>query len=435
MAEITCAQFTDLLSRRSEHLDDEILRDITPVGTVIGMVETGQFKAQDGVSHTFDKFNRVFPDLSSAWSDVTAANCIGTPCDPTEVKIGLGFTRDSYHLQQKSFGTDLFCYDLVMSADRAKQQFAHVVETLRDATNLIISDRLRTEMFRIADLKWVAGGGGVGMNAFTFTEAGNLITVTPSIMPTSKITVNMLRRRIQYQILSGATGKVVKDSPPEIEVLASMETIWDLIEGNSNLAANWRFSDFAVGAREYYQYGWAGRVGNFMLKADLHPLRFQIQGNTLTRVFPYNNVAATSGIKGQVNEAYINAPVEAMFIWHRRGMRSLVKQNTSINPMMPFAARDFGGKWQFVMDNLTCGTATLADGTIIPVPVDNSRRNKGKFIADFAFATQAQFPEYVEVFLYLREPACLVEIPTCADTPAYVEQDYSSENPVCPPVA
>lgn len=433
MAEISCAQYTDLLSRRSEHLDVEILRDITPTASIIGMVETGQFPALDGTSHTFDRFNRVFPDLSGEWADVKAGSCVGTPCDPTETKIGMGYTRDMYKLQQKSYATDLFCYDLIMSADRAKQQFAHTIEVLRDATNLIISDRLRTEMFRIAGYHWVAGGtSGTGLTAFTFTETGNLINVTPSVIPTSKLMVNMLRRRIQTQILNGATGKAAMNTPPEIEIMTDMETIWDLIEGDSNLGFHWQFNDFAPSAKEYYQYGWAGRVGNFMLKADLHPIRFQwANAGALQRVFPYSNVAATQGIRGVVNDAYVNAPVQATFIWHRRGMRSLVRDTTAINPMMPFAARDFGGKWQFVMDNLTCGTAVDANGLIIPIAVDNSRRNKGKFIADFSFATQTQYPEFVEVFLHLREPACVVEVPRCNPTPDYVTQDYTSENPLC----
>lgn len=429
---ISCTQFTDLLSRRSEHLDDEILKDITPVGTIIGSVETGRFPAHEGVSHTFDKFNRVFPDMSAAWQDVTLGSCIGAPCDPTEQKIGIGYTRDMYKLQEKHYATDLFCFDLIMSADRAKQQYAHIVENLRDATNLIISDRLRTEMFRIAQYHWACMTGSTPLQAFTYTETGNLLSVVPSVMPTSKLVVNMLRRRVQAQILQGATGKVPTGMPPEIEVLADMELIWDIIEGDSTLSDHWRFNEFSTGAKEYYQYGWAGRVGNFMLKADLHPIRFQIGPNgELNRVFPYTNVAATQGIKGVVNEAYLTAPVTAVMIWHRRAMRSLVRDSTSIHPMMPFAARDFGGKWQFVMDNLTCGTAVDANGLEIPIAVDNSRRNKGKFIADFEFATQATYPEYAEVFLCLREPACTVGVPTCADTPAYVVQSYSSANDLC----
>lgn len=432
--EISCAAFTDLLSRRSEHLDVQILRDITPNSSIIGMVETGTFESFDGVSHTYDRFNRVFPDLSGAWNDVNIGSCIGTPCDPSETKIGMGYTRSSYKLQQKSYATDLFCYDLIMSADRAKEQFAHTVQILRDATNIIVSDRLRTEMFRNAGYKWIAGGGAAGgLLALTYTETGNLINVTPNALPTSKLVVNMLKRRIATQILNGATGTTPKGQPPEIEVVTDMDTIWDLIEGNSNLSDHWRFDSFAAGAKEFYQYGWAGRVGNFMLHADLSPIRFQIMAdNTLQRVFPYTNIAATQGIRGVVNDAYVNAPVQATFIWHRRGMKSLVRDAASVNPNMPFAARDFGGKWQFVMDNLTCGTAVDANGLVIPVAVDNARRNKGKFIADFSFATKPEYPEFVEMILHLREQACVVEVPPCADTPTYVEQSYASHNDPCP---
>lgn len=433
---ISCSQFTDLLIRKSEHLDDEILRDLTPAATLIGQVETGRFPAENGVSHTFDRFNRVFPDMSTAWHDVQAGSCIGSPCDKDEVKIGLGWTRDMYKLQEISYGTDLFCYDLIMSADRAKQQFAHTVENLRDATKLINDNRIRNEMFRIAGHHWVATM--TGLTPFTFTETGDLITVVPSAIPTSKMVINMLRQRVAYQILSGATGKVVVGHPPEIEVLTDMDTIWDLMQGDTTVADHWRFQEFAVGSAEYSKYGWSGRVGNFMLHADLHPIRFQfIAGGTqLQRVFPYTNIAATQGIKGIPNQAYINAPVQASFIWHRRAMRSLMRDTTSVNPMMPFAARDFGGKWQFLMDNLTCGTAVAKDcngaDITVPIAVDNSLRNKGKFHSDFSYATQAQFPEYAEVFLHLREQPCIVGDPGCNVETDYVEQSYDSSNDLCP---
>jgi len=433
---VSCQAFTDFLSRRSEHLDEEILKDITPAETLIGYVETGEFRAEDGVSHTFDKFNRVYPDLSTPWSDVTAGGCIGSPCDPDVTLIGMGFTRDMYKLQQKSYETDLYCFDQIMSADRAKEQFAHTVQNLKDATVIINDNRIRNEMFRIAGHHWVCQMNGLA--AFTFNENNtDLINVTPSALPTSKLVTNMLRTRIQYQILSGALGKTVKDVPPKIEVLTDMETIWDLCKGDTTLSDHWRFDAFDPASKEFYQYGWAGQVGNFMLHADLSPIRFEIVGNNLRRVFPYTNIAATQGIKGIVNQAYIDAPVQAHFIWHRRGMMNRMRNTTSINPMMPFAARDFGGRWQFLMDNLTCGTAVAKNSggsdITIPIPVNNSLRNKGKFHADFAYATQAQFPEYVEVFLALREQPCIVGEPLCS-TPYYVTQDYSSSNDTCPTV-
>jgi hypothetical protein len=105
---LSCKQFTDFLIRRSEHLDDTIIKDITPTDGWIGHVSTGSFPALDGISHTFDRIARVYPDLSGAWEDVAVDSCITTssPCDPTEKKIGFGSIRDSYNLQRKSYGTD-----------------------------------------------------------------------------------------------------------------------------------------------------------------------------------------------------------------------------------------------------------------------------------------------------------------------------------------
>jgi hypothetical protein len=139
-------------------------------------------------------------------------------------------------------------------------------------------------------------------------------------------------------------------------------------------------------------------------------------------VFRYTNVSATEGLKEQVNTDYDNAPVQLDFIWHRKAMTSLVRDTTAINPEMPFAMRDFAGKWQFVMDNLTCGTDVNGN----PIAVDNARRNKGKFIADWSYATQSEYPELAEAFLHLREQACIVDIPTCSSDPGYPSQNYNS---------
>jgi len=115
---IPCRAFTDYLSRKSEHLDDNIIRALHPTDGWIGHVGTGRFKAEDGVEHTFDRFENVYPDLRGAWEDVTSASCIGAPCDPSETKIGLGFTRDSYKLQRKSYATDLFCFEQIRRTPR-----------------------------------------------------------------------------------------------------------------------------------------------------------------------------------------------------------------------------------------------------------------------------------------------------------------------------
>lgn len=443
---ISCQAFSDFISRKVEHLDDNIIMSMHPLDSQwVGHVSTGRFKAEDGIEHTFDRFENVFPQLG-AWSDVQAASCVGAPCDPTSTKVGLGFTRDSYKLQQKSYETDLFCWDLILSADRATQQFAHFVKVLRRLSTIVWSDRFRKEALRIAKYRWVCANNSlVAVNA-SWNAAMTQLTLTPvtagqSIIPTSQLTARHLQRRVDPQIRSGADGPTInKNMQPMLELVTTMDTVWNLVEGDPNLTDHWRFKLFEE-AQKYYKYGWTGSVGNFGLRADAFQLRFDIVSSSASQVvlqvvYPYTNVAATEGIKEDVNPDFDTARVEVDYIWHRKAMTSLVRDAKAINPEMPFAARDFAGKWQFVMDNLTCGTFDVTDATTgavrtIPIPVDNSRRNKGKFITDFGGAIQAEFPELAEVFISLRGPACITDVTPCPDDPGYPAQSYSSANSPC----
>lgn len=428
---VSCSAFTDFLSRRSEHLDDAIIHSMHPIDTWVGHVSVGRFKAEDGVEHTFDRFENVYPDLRGAWEDVTAASCVGKPCDPSVTLIGLGFTRDSYKLQRKSYATDLFCFDQILSADRAKQQFAHVIRTLRRAASIITSNRFRTEGLRIAKYKWSCANNS--LVPITATWDATMTFLTVSTLPTSKIGARHLQRRVQPQIRNGALGEEInRGGAPMLEFVSQMDEIWNFVEGNPELADHWRFQDFEK-AGEYFKYGWTGTIGNFGLRDDSFSLRFNIVGQnadgtwTLQRVEPYTNVSATEGIKEDVNSDYDNARIQLDFIWHRKAMTSLVRDTTAINPEMPFAMRDFAGKWMFAMDNLTCGTDVNGN----PIAVDNSWRNKGKFLAMWSFATQSEYPELAEAFFSLREQACIVDIPVCSSDPGYPAQSYSSSNATC----
>lgn len=372
---------------------------------------------------------------------------MGTPCDKSCDKIGLGFTRDSYKLQEKCLETDLFCWDLILSADRATQQFAHFVRVLRRISTIVWSYRFRTEALRIAKFRWVTNNNTLTAVTATWNAAMTQLTLTPVVagtdaLPTSKLNARHLQRRVDPQIRAGAEGgTIIKNAQPMLELVTHMETVWGLVEGDTNLTDHWRFQSFSD-ASKYYRYGWTGSVGNFGLRADAYSMRFNIRSHNavtgvvvLDMVFPYTNIAATQGIKEDVNSDYDNAPIQIDFIWHRRAMTSLVRDARAINPEMPFAARDFAGKWQFVMDNLTCGHYTITDddGVVrdVPIPVANERRNKGKFIADFGGAIKAEYPELAEAFISLREPACIVDIPVCAADPGYPEQDYTCSNAPC----
>lgn len=425
------------MSRRTEHLDDDILLSMTPLDTWIGtsMVKQGRFAAEDGVEHTYDRFEHVFPDVTGAWRDVVATGCLGSPCDPDEKLIGYGFTRKSYNLQEKNYASQLFCFDLSMSADRAKQQFSWIVETFRRATSYIISHRLRTEALRIAQQKWVTANNT--LVPFTAYWNADMTILYVSEKPTSKLSVSHLQRRVEPQMLYGALGKTLnhQQAMPMLEFVTNPDEIWNITDGSPNLSDAWRYQILGgQEAKDFFKYGWTGKIGNYGLRADSMPLRFsdmqQTDGNgnhALQLLLPFKNVPTTEGIKEIPNEDWVNAHIQLDFIWHRMAMQNLVADSTTLNPNMPFAARSFGGQWKFATTGLTCGL----DDNGNPIAVDNTRGNKGKFIAGFKFATKEEYPEFAEAFLVLREPACVVDIPTCSDDPGYPEQDYSSANATC----
>jgi hypothetical protein len=449
---IDCRAFTDILSRRSEHLDNEIIVDLHPQDGWIGHVATGKFPAEQGVSHTFDRFNQVWPDLSSPWTPITTQGCVGNPCDPPLTKIGMGFTRYSYQLFQRTYGTDLFCFPQILSADRAKEQFAHVVETLRRSTSIIHSHRARLQALQWAGQQWSCAANGLQPIGQLGVAAGywdptQTIYNLPTL-PTSKITAKHLMRRVHPQILLGALRRKIvgnkyqsdsKDygSQPMLEFAYDMEGIWEITEGNPELTDHWRYSEFnSTDAKAYYKYGWQGSVGNYGIRPDVMPLRFtnlQTQNadgtHQLQLIFPYTNVNATEGIKEQPQQIYQDAPIQVNFIWHRMVMIKLTRESTSINPEMPFAMLDFGGKWMFAMNNL--GDCLQSDG--LYHAIDNSWGNKGRFQSWFSDAYKVEYPELAEVFWCLREPACIVDSPRCAPDPGYPAVSYASANAPCAP--
>ena len=105
-------------------------------------------------------------------------------------------------------------------------------------------------------------------------------------------------------------------------------------------------------------------------------------------------------------------------------MELLTPDAGQLNSEMPFGHRDFGGKWQFVMDNLGAD----ANGVVI----NNKRRNKGQFIADFKYYVRPLHTEFLEVFFHRREQFCVPEIISCNPDPGYSPLNYESGLPGCP---
>jgi len=429
--------FASFLVDQQPVYDKLILQTVRPEDGWILHMETGTFPAYSGTEHTLDRFEHVFPDTTKEWVRTHSGNCLGTPCDKTEHCIGWGATRLTYHLEEQSWQTPLLCFDNDMHITHAKEHYRQIIsDILTPATSAIMSMFMRKRVLFHAGKKWVASSAMTDFT-HTWTVVGDQeIFLDVNVVPTSKLTPQMLQRRVHPLMLKGYMGKMpFKDMPPLIELVTGLETCWELDKqvAGSNIGDKWRFQDWDA-ANKYWRYGFNGQIGNYANRVDPMALRFNYVGRLINGLFrfqvvlPYRNVVSSGaggnpGLRSEDNPDYQNAQYEMGFIWHKRAMQALVADASPVNPEMPYSSRNFGGKWQFVMDNLGAD----ANG----VPIENKRRNKGQFIADFKLAIRPQYTEYAEAIFYKREPACVIAIDTCATDPGYPTQTYDSCNENC----
>jgi len=264
-----------------------------------------------------------------------------------------------------------------------------------------------------------------------------------------KLVPQMLQRRFQPLMLRGYAGEnPFKETSPFIELVSDMDTVWELdhlggqtgvgTSNNPNVISNWRFTQFDESTK-YWRYGFSGQIGNFMARVDPMGLRFNYvtdlgAGSAPNRyryqvVLPYRNSITTgaggaAGLGSDENPDYDVAQYRMSQIHHKKGMELLVPDAKPLNPETPFGHRDFGGKWQFVMDNLGAD----ASGNVIA----NKRRNKGQFIADFNYYVRPMHYEFMETFFHKGEQFCIPELTTCSADPGYPSQNYTSTLPSCP---
>lgn len=451
---ITCGQYTQLLVDQQPVYDKEIIRDVRPdSGGWIGHVATGQFPAHSGVSLIQDRFNHVYPNTARPWTATSYASCVGNPCAKTENLIGWGATRLSYFLEEQSWATPLVCFDQEMHVTHAKEQWRQIIsDILRPATSEIMSMFLRKRALYWAGKRYVAGTNfGTTAGEFNYTwqndSDGNEVYLLTDKVPTSKLTPQMLQRRVGPLQRLGYFGKSPfgeKENPPYIELVSGQETVWELdhlagqtlAQGNPSIA-NYRFEQWQA-ANQYWRYGFSGKIGNYATRIDPFEMRFNYVGASGNSTYPYkfqlvlpyvnivsSGAGGAAGLKSTDNPAFELAQYRFSFTWHKQGMEALMMEPTSINPEMPFMSRNWGGKWMFVLPDVCVNQAGVV------TPIDNRRRNQGQWLADFKLAIRPKHSEWTEAYFHKAEPSCIYAVDTCNANPGYPTQSYNSANTPC----
>lgn len=389
-----------------------------------------------GTTHVYDHVHVGAPDLSQAWDAVHGQEmgCLEGVCDTNAICVGWGETRKTYSLEQKRYQTNVLCFDQIDSKAKAKQLMSEIVKGIKNITKQVWSDYIRRNSLMLNQTLYICGAAGttVPITAGMFTGAMATMDIGGAAnLPTSNLTIQYLQRF--YAGLQGQGYFKSKFVPNgQFKLITDEVTSNQLIEQNPTLQSMYRFDDFQKGG-SLFKYGMSTAIGNFGIAWDSWPARFYWDPNDLIlrRVWPYNNVAATIGIRPQWNQQYELAPYQYSAIWHPEAMRRATPHLTPIHPELPFMTRDLGGAWNFTggnRDKVFVVTDPLSGETCT---IDNKAGNKGLFWADFRSGFKFEYPEWTRPILHLREPGCVVDQVPCSTAPDYVEQDWGSCNPVC----
>jgi hypothetical protein len=437
MATWQCGSYFDFLFDRAPHYDLEILRDWFPTDDAwIGQVMTGAWDSFTGTEHVYDRLHVGAPDLSQAWQrfDTQTTNCVSGACAPTEISVGWGSTRKTYDRFRQSYTTNLLCFDQINTRSAAKQQMMDIIQGIKLITKMVWSDYLRSSSLLFADNIYIAGASMTQIAITPTTFTGQLLTInlgSTANLPTSMLSIEYLSRFYEPLQLNGYfKSKYVPNGM--FKLITDPVSAQQLIQLNPHLVQGYKFSDFVQGGN-LFKYGFSRAIGNFGIAWDEYPARFYHTGNgVLRRVWPYVNASATIGLKPTVANEYILAPYQYSQIWHPEAMRRLTPNLTPVSPDMPFMTRDLGGKWNF-MGGTRDRTLVVKDPTTgTTCTVDNKRGNQGLLWSDFESGIKFERPELIRGILHQRDPGCVVDNAACSTAPAYVIQNLSDANPVCP---
>lgn len=422
---LTGAQFTNFLAEQTPNFDKQIIRDRRPLDSgMVGFFATESWDAFTGSEHTYDRFNSVSPDTTKPWYDVEAGNCVGKPCDPPENKIGYGYTRRTVRLFEQSWASELVCFDQVMYKNKAKEHVQQIIsQILTPASTRIMAELLQRKAMELAGKRIVVAAG---LPTFNFTwDAGGYVflNITDAatglpIDPVGRLTYNILRTQVKEQFALGAIAATDKDFQ-HLQLHTDLDTYHYMSKQDPTLydKARFQFSEFSTASKEFQKYGFTGYVGDFLVKCLMFPPKFnRVSAGRYQVVLPYINVATTEGIRSVWNSAYEKALYQFSYINHKEAIHVQPFSPEALNPQMPFLVRDYAGKWRFVNTDLG---------------IENKRKNKGQFIADFRLATKPVMNEYLVCFFHKTAPACVDIIDVCAADPGAPEQNYNDENTTC----
>jgi hypothetical protein len=366
-----------------------------------------------GTEHRWDRVHVAMPNDGGDWEQMDAGACNMNICDPQVRQIDWGVERKSFFKFRRSYKTRIICLDQIRHVEEAANQLEAIWKGLAKVPEYIIADWMKFQMVQGANLIYICDSTVAPFlpTPSTFTSGLNTINLGSSAnLPGSKLQMPFLMRQVEPLMLQGYFDGSFTPAGT-FKVVTDIQSQYELCQGNPALSAMYDAADFEKGGK-FYKYGVMAGCGNFLFAIHPYLPRFNHVGNgVLQRVWPYQNLGTTVGLSPTVDAQYANATYQISGIVHRKARTVYVGEIPSIHPRMQFGSRDLFGKWSWINDAYLEG---FDPNTGVVCKVENPRRNKGYFLADFEAGVQNTRPELEAMILHKREPQGIVNLPRAA---------------------
>lgn len=433
-----CNSIRTNLARQTPVYDEMFLQDIKPIDSpVLGRHETEAWEDGTGDTHFFDRIHIGQPDLSNSWQRIDAGECENA-CAPPRVLVAFGTERNSYYKEQMVLQSQPFCLTQMRHQTKPGAQIAEIYKGLKKLPDIYNTDFIRVHATDFAPTIQICGD-----DFATFTPdvtppgniGGQLTTINlggTGNLPQSELTwpyLNYLGTALQLEGYDTESGL----AEGMINLITGIRPWFKLTNGNEALKNMMALTNPEQASILYkLGYGIQQPYGNVAPTLDKQQIRFQHMGSgVLNRVYPYINVATTTGIKRQVNPAYLNARYALSFIWHKKAIKIWTPSFKKISESIPSVNSSLYGKWSFI-NNQGLIQWENPDGTTCTK--NNDQQLWFYWLCALEMGFEYKYPEILMPILHLIDGSgkdCMTNSPVCGDAPQYVAQDYSDDPDMC----
>lgn len=452
-----CKAFNSFLGSRPFNWDKVIATDRKPHEYVyLTMYKTQKWASFTGTNHLHEKVYVARVNDPGLWPQFFADPCLGTPCDKDAIYVGHGVDQLSYGRFRREIRSAVFCLDQLNTIEEAPAKMGAIIQGYGKLPEDMEGNFIRQLAFRQAGTAadgaglWLVGvqdasgnpvnidvsdnmfaissGGKAGtknelfinLNAngalTTLANAGKLPSATTAGLVTnlSQITMEYLGNHQEDLAMQGYHDGDA-DLAGKFTITMDETTSRRLLVANPELRGLYSASDFVKNGA-YYSYGMNAGCGDWLFKRDPQQWRFNfrsdldgfnLDGSALTgavwieQIQPYENVAATFGIKPQYSAKWKAAPIRIYHAYNREARTVEVADISSINDEMKFGmARSFTGNMRWMHPSFF-RAYDPATGSVCDI--ENVLDNKGFFLGEYDMGIKTVYPEIERWFLALGE--------------------------------